>query len=174
MSDTPRTDAVERLDCDDPWIHDTVVPSDCSRQLERELAAVTAERDANNRHLVARTNELETLKTAHMYLAEELKTVKAELNSERMLGAYQSAERDELQRYKEYHEWAEGQIAAVTKKPITTLGALAKEFSALAAERDELLADKERLDWLLKNWPLLPMGINTSRAAIDAVKGGEK
>jgi hypothetical protein len=48
-----------------------------------------------------------------------------------------TAERDELQRYKEYHEWAEGQIAAVTKKPITTLGALAKEFSALAAERDE-------------------------------------
>jgi hypothetical protein len=107
------------------------------QRLRDKLVATEAERDANNRHLVARTNELETLKTAHMYLVDELKTVKAELNSERMLRAYQSAERDELQRYKEYHEWAEGQIAAVTKKPITTLGALAKEFSALEAERDE-------------------------------------
>lgn len=48
------------------------------------------------------------------------------------------AERDELKQYKEYHEFAEKQIEAVTKKPITTLGALAKELSAIAAERDAL------------------------------------
>jgi hypothetical protein len=44
----------------------------------------------------------------------------------------------------------------------------------VSVENTKLLADKGRLDWLLKNWPFLPMGINTSRAAIDAVKGVAK
>jgi hypothetical protein len=50
---------------------------------------------------------------------------------------------------------------------------LERELASVTAERNALLADKERLDWLLKNWPFLPMGINTSRAAIDAAKGGQ-
>ncbi len=45
MSDTPRTDAAE-IRCEDSSPLDWAVPSTVCQEIERELAAVTAERDA--------------------------------------------------------------------------------------------------------------------------------